>query len=153
MRWICCVRFDPYSVTENEPYNENTNKSIWNIDLRNFLLFTTATLFLFFVRKNIFYSKNIQYAYNFYGIDVNVCRGVFRTQPNIYDGTPLPKSQNSFIVGARLGFKYVSGIDFTVKTVYRSHYLSDKVKVDFKNFHCVLVSPINKTHICLMKKV
>ena len=84
---------------------------------------------------------------------MNVCRGVFRTQPNIYDGTPLPKSQKSFIVGARLGFKYVSGIDFTVKKVYRSHYLSDKVKVDFKNFHCVLVSPINKTHICLMKKV
>ena len=133
MRWICCVRFDPYSVTENEPYNENTNKSIWNIDLRNFLLFTTATLFLFFVRKNVFYSKNIQYAYNFYGTDLNVCRGVFRTRSNIYGGASLRKSQKSFIVDARLGSKYVSGIGFTVEKVYRSHYLSDIVKVDFKN--------------------
>ena len=134
MRWICCVRFDPYSVTENEPYNENTNKSIWNIDLRNFLLFTTATLFLFFVRKNVFYSKNIQYAYNFYGTDLNVCRGVFRTQSNIYGGASLRKSQKTFIIGALLGSKYFSGIGLTVEKVYRKHYLSDIVKVDFRNF-------------------
>ena len=34
--------------------------------------------------KNIFYSKTIRYAYNFYGTDlylyVSVSRGVFRTQ-------------------------------------------------------------------------
>ena len=104
-----------------------------SLDLRNFLLFTTATLFLFFVRKNVFYSKNIQYAYNFYGTDLNVWRGILRTQPNIYGGASLRKSQKSFIVDARLGSKYVSGIGFTVEKVYRSHYLSDIVKVDFKN--------------------
>ena len=58
---------------------------------------------------------------------------VFRTQSNIYGGASLRKSQKSFIVDARLGSKYVSGIGFTVEKVYRSHYLSDVVKVDFKN--------------------
>ena len=58
---------------------------------------------------------------------------VFRTQSNIYGGASLRKSQKSFIVDARLGSKYVSGIGFTVEKVYRSHYLSDIVKVDFKN--------------------
>ena len=86
-----------------------------------------------FVTKNVFYSKNIQYAYNFYGTDLNVWRGILRTQPNIYGGASLRKSQKSFIVDARLGSKYVSGIGFTVEKVYRSHYLSDIVKVDFKN--------------------
>ena len=86
-----------------------------------------------FVTKNVFYSKNIQYAYNFYGTDLNVCRGVFRTQSNIYDGAFLRKSQKSFIVDARLGSKYISGISFTVEKVYKSHYLSDIVKQNFKN--------------------
>ena len=86
------------------------------------------------LEKNVFYSKNIQYAYNFYGTDLNVWRGVFRTQSNIYDGAFLRKSQKSFIVDARLGSKYISGIGFTVEEVYRSHYLSDIAKVDFKNF-------------------
>ena len=81
-----------------------------------------------FVTKNVFYSKNIQYAYNFYGTDLNVWRGVFRTQSNFF-----VKITKSFIVDARLGSKYVSGIGFTVEKVYRSHYLSDIVKVDFKN--------------------
>ena len=40
--------------------------------------------------------------------------------------------RKSFIVDARLGSKYVSGIDFTVEKVYRSHYLSEIVKVEFK---------------------
>ena len=81
-----------------------------------------ATLFHFsFVSKNVFYSKNIQYAYNFYGTDlhVNVCRGVFRTQYNIYGGAYQQKSQESFIVDVRLGSKYGSGIAFTVEKVYR----------------------------------
>ena len=90
-------------------------------------------LFHYFVRKNVFYSKNIQYACNFYGTDLNVCRGVFGTQSNIYGGASLRKSQKRFIVDARLGSKYVSGIGFTVEKVYKSHYLSDTVKVDFKN--------------------
>ena len=128
------ISFDPYNVSGKEWYNENTNKLIRNKDPWNFLWNSiTATLFHSFFRKNIFYSKNIQYAYNFYGTDLKVCRGVFRTQPNIYGGASLRKSQKSFIVDARLGSKYVSGIGFTVEKVYRSHYLSDIVKVNFKS--------------------
>ena len=58
---------------------------------------------------------------------------VFRTQSNIYGGASFRKSQRSFNLDAWLGSKYVSGIGFTVEKVYRSHYLSDTVKVDFKN--------------------
>ena len=89
--------------------------------------------FILLSEKNVFYNKNIQYAYNFYGTDLNVWRGILRTQPNIYGGASLRKSQKSFIVDARLGSKYVSGIGFTVEKVYRSHYLPDTVEVDFKN--------------------
>ena len=92
-----------------------------------------ATSFHSFVRKNVFYSKNIQYAYDFYGTDLNVCRDVFRTQSNIYGGASLQNCKKSSIVDARLGSKYVSGIGYTVEKVYRSHYLSGIVKVDFKN--------------------
>ena len=63
---------------------------------------------------------------------MNEYKGVFRTQSKIYGGASLRKSQKSFIVDARLGSKYISG--FTVEKVYRSRYLSDRVKVDFKNF-------------------
>ena len=40
-------------------------------------------------KKSVFYSKNIQYAHNFYGTElyVNKCRGVFRTQSNICEWT------------------------------------------------------------------
>ena len=82
----------------------------------------TATLVdASFVRKNVFYSKNIQYAYYFYGTDLylNACRGVFRTYTNIYGGAYLQKSQESFIVDVRLGSKYASSIGFTVEKVYR----------------------------------
>ena len=48
---------------------------------------------------------------------VNVYRGVFRTQSNIYGGASLRKSQKSFIVDAGLGD--VSGIGFTVEKVYK----------------------------------
>ena len=41
--------------------------------------------------------------------------------------------KKSFIVDARLRSKYISGIGYPVEKVYRSHYLSDIVKVDFKN--------------------
>ena len=54
----------------------------------------TATLiYSSFVRKIIFYSKNIQYAYDFYRI--NVYRGVFRIQPNIYGRASLRKPQKA----------------------------------------------------------
>ena len=46
---------------------------------------------------------------------VNVCRGVFRTQSNIYGGASLQKLQESFIVDVRLDSKYASGIDVTVE--------------------------------------
>ena len=45
---------------------------------------------------------------------VNVCRGVFQTQSNIYGEASLRKSQKGFIVDVRLGSKYASGICFTV---------------------------------------
>ena len=66
-------------------------------------------------------KKCIQYPYNFYGTDlyVNVCRGVFRTQFNIYHGASLQKWQVSFIIDIRLGFKYTSRVGFTVEKVYR----------------------------------
>ena len=69
----------------------------------------------------LLYSNNIQYAYNFYGTDlcVNVSREVFRTQSNIYGGTSLQKSRETFIVDVRLGSKNASGIGFTVEKVYK----------------------------------
>ena len=89
---------------------------MWNIDLLIATLLHSS-----FVRKSVFYSKNIQYAYNFYGTDlhVNVCRGVFRTKWNIYGGAFLQKSQESFIVDVLLGSKYASGTGVTVEKVYR----------------------------------
>ena len=50
---------------------------------------------------------------------VNVCRGVIKTQWNIYAGVSLLKSQESFIVDVQLGSKYASGIGITVEKVYR----------------------------------
>ena len=81
----------------------------------------TATLFKSsFARKSVFYSKNIQYAYNFYGTDlyVNVCLGVFRTHSNIFGRVSLQRSQESFTVDLRLSSKYASGIGFTEEKVY-----------------------------------
>ena len=61
--------------------------------LMKFLLILFLLLyFIFFVRKNVFYSKNTHHAYNFYGSDLNVYRGVFKTQSNIYGGASLRKS-------------------------------------------------------------
>ena len=86
----------------------------------------TATLFhssfdSSFVREKIFYSKNIQYAYNFYGTDlyINVCSGVFITESSIYGEASSRKSQKSFIVDIRLCSKYTFGIGFTVEKVYK----------------------------------
>ena len=95
----------------------------------------------------------MQYAYNFYGTELNVSTGVFRTQSNIYGGASLQKSQKNFVADARLGSKDISGLGFTVKKVYRSRYLSDIVKFNLKTCHCVLVFPINKTHFGLTKRV
>ena len=69
----------------------------------------------------------------------------------------MQKSEKNFIVDARLGSKNVSDIAFNVEKVYRSRYLSDIVKVEFRNLSFasfrVLVSPINKTLSGLTKKV
>ena len=86
------------------------------------------------------------------GTDLNVCRGVFRTQTNIYGGGSLRKSQKSVIVDVRLGSKYVSSIGFTIENVYRSQYLFHITNSTLKICHCALVSPI-KTHFGLTKKV
>ena len=71
--------------------------------------------------KQCIYNKNIQYAYNFCETDSygNVCRGVFRTQLNIYGGDSFRTSQENFIADVRLGAKYASGIGFTAEKVYR----------------------------------
>ena len=76
------------------------------------------------------------------GTDLNVCRGVFRTQTNIYGGGSLRKSQKSVIVDVRLGSKYVSSIDFTIENVYRSPYLFDITNSTSKICHCVLVEGV-----------
>ena len=76
------------------------------------------------------------------GTDLNVCRGVFRTQTNIYGGASLRKSQKSVIVDVWLGSKYVSSIDFTIENVYRSHYLFDITNSTSKICHCVLVEGV-----------
>ena len=81
---------------------------------------TATSIHSSFVRKSAFYSKKIQYAYNLYGTElyVNVCRGMFRTQSNIYDDASLQKPLESFIVDVRLGSKYASSIGLTVEKVY-----------------------------------
>ena len=103
---IFCVSFAPF-VTRNELCNGNTNKLIWNIDLKIPFNSLTAILLNSSFRKTVLYSKNIQYGYNFYGTDlyVNVCRGVFRTYFHIYSGAFLQKSQENVIADFRLGFK------------------------------------------------
>ena len=50
---------------------------------------------------------------------VNICRGLFRSQSNIYGGTSLRKPQKGFVVAVQLGSKYVAGIGFAVEKVYR----------------------------------
>ena len=68
-----------------------------------------------FVRKSVFYSKKIQYVYNFYGIDlyVNVCRGEFRTQSNIYGRTTCNNHKKALLK------MFDFWIGFTVEKVYR----------------------------------
>ena len=67
--------------------------------------------------KNIFYSKNIHYAYNFYATDlyVSVWRGVLRSQQNICGEASLRKLQKSLIVDVRMGSNNVSGLTLTVE--------------------------------------
>ena len=50
---------------------------------------------------------------------VNICRGLFRSQSNIYGGTSLRKPHKGFVVAVQLGSKYVAGIGFAVEKVYR----------------------------------
>ena len=84
-------------------------------------MLTAIYFILLLSEKNVFYCKNVQYVYNFYGDNryLNICRGVFRTRQNIYGGAYSQKSQKSFIVDAWLGSKYASGIGFTEEKVYR----------------------------------
>ena len=64
--------------------------------LMKFPLIHLLLLYLFFCEKKCIYSKSIQYVYNFYVTDPNLC---------IYGGASLQKSQKSFIVDAPLGSK------------------------------------------------
>ena len=101
--------------------------------LMKFPLIHLLLLHFILLSEKCILQQNIQYAYTFYGADLNVSRGVFRTQSNIYGGASLWKSQKSVIVDARADSKYISGIAFTVEKAYRNHYLSDMVMVEFKN--------------------
>ena len=67
--------------------------------MQNFHLIHLLPIYLFFLRTKIFYSENIQYVYNFYGtgLYVNVCRGVFRTQSNIYVGVSLQNHEKALL--------------------------------------------------------
>ena len=76
------------------------------------LLFPEKVYFI----VQIFNMHIISIGLNLY---IDVCRGVFRTQPNAYGGASLEKSQESFTVDFRLGSKYASGIGFTVEKIYR----------------------------------
>ena len=49
---------------------------------------------------------------------VNLCRGVYRSQSNIYDRTSSRKPQKGFVTDVRLGSKYVAGIGFAGEKVY-----------------------------------
>ena len=109
---------------------------VCHLDLEISFNSLTATLFLStFVRRNIFYSENIQYVYNFYGTDlyVEVCRAVFRTQSNICSGSSLRKSRENFIVDVLLGSKYASAVSFTVEKAYRVSLFFNIVRVTLKN--------------------
>ena len=79
--------------------------------------------FILLLSEKVYFTakKKNKYACNFYGTElhVNVYRGVFRTQSNIYGGASLQKSQESFIVDVRLGSKYASSLTLTVEKVYR----------------------------------
>ena len=53
--------------------------------------------------------------------------------PNVNIFMPNKTHVHISAVDAWLGSKHVSGKGFTVEKVYRSHYLSDIVEVDFTN--------------------
>ena len=102
---IRCARFDPSSELG---MNHTARIRISYYEIQTYeISFNSLTdnLSHSFVRKNVFYGKNIKYANNFYRTDLNVCRGVFRTQSNIYSGASLWKPQKSFNVDAWLGSK------------------------------------------------
>ena len=94
----------------------------------------TATLFhSFFVGKTVFYSKII----NMYIISMGLTwiypeEYLEPSQTSMVD-LLCKNHKKSFIADARVGSKYVSGMGFTIEKVYRSHYLSDIVKANFKN--------------------
>ena len=49
---------------------------------------------------------------------LNVCRGVFRNQPNIYSAASLRKSQKHFVVDVLLGSQNAPVVSFTEQKVY-----------------------------------
>ena len=92
----------------------------------NFNSFNATLFHSSFVWKTyIFYSKNIHYAYNFYGTDlyVSVWRGVLRSQQNICGAASLRKLQKSLIVDVWMGSNNVSSLTLTVEKVSRMSIL------------------------------
>ena len=103
--------------------------------------------------KMYFTAKYSICIYNFYGTDLNVCRGVFRTQSKIYDGAFLRKSQKSFIV--ELDWVLNTSL---IQVLQQNRFIEATIyliqsKPTSKIFHCALIYPINKTHFGLKKKM
>ena len=122
-----CRIFSVWPYTGNESVSGNT----WNVKTSRFVKCRFPLIYLqllkfhsSFVRKNVFYSKNIQYAeykYTFCGTElyVNICRGVFRTQSNIYGEASFKTSKKEHYCRCSDGSKYASGIGVTVEKAYR----------------------------------
>ena len=128
---------------------------VCHLDLEISFNSLTATLFLStFVKRNVFYSENIQYVYNFYGTNlyVDVCRAAFRTQSNICNGASLGKSRKSFTEVALLGSKYASVISFTAEKIYRASLSFKYSQSQLEKFD-LFVPRNNKKHVDLTKKV
>ena len=126
--------------------------------LMKFLLIHLLLLYFLLLSEKMYFTAKI---FNMHIISmkltcihlyVNVFRGLFRTQSNIYDGASLRNHTKSCIV-QMLDCFHIRGIAFTVEKVYKSHYLADMIKVDFKNLSLRFGSQINKTHFGLIKKV
>ena len=112
-----------------------------------------ATSLLSFVRKNVFQSKNIQYAYNFCETNQNVCRDIL--EPSRTSMVELLCENhkkallemldwvlNTSLVLVLLQKRF---IEVTIYLIY--------LKSTSEICHCVLISPINRTYFSLTKKV
>ena len=118
--------------------------------LTKFPLIYLLLLISFFCQKKFFYSKNIQYAYNFYGTGLNVYRGVFRTHLTIYGGASFINHKKALL----------QVLDWVLNTSL-VQILQNKRLIEVTIYliqstsnicHCAFVSPVNKTHFGLKRR-